>query len=221
MGPYISNPLLNPPNAIGELLPTLPLADPALNKQQMIEAANPNLYGRDSGVEETSKVEFKNPLDNPKIAKEIQSNPDAVYGYSPKQESPLNKFGVDRTNPDEVAFARAERMKYLEKLKNKKIQLKEEIAKLEEDGLSIEAIARLKVEQRNQERMETYIKSNNIEGLKAMKERNLLQYGRAEGPTHEQLFEKYGSWEAVIYGSLRTNPAMDVLTGLYDNIGGN
>lgn len=28
-------------------------------------------------------------------------------------------------------------------------------------------------------------------------------------------FEKYGSWEEVIYGSVRTSPAMDVLTGLY------
>ncbi|WP_432665101.1 contractile injection system protein, VgrG/Pvc8 family [Wukongibacter baidiensis] len=56
MAPYISNPLLNAPNAIGELLPTLPLVDPALNKQQLIEAGNPNLYGRDSGVEVTGET---------------------------------------------------------------------------------------------------------------------------------------------------------------------
>lgn len=40
----------------------------------------------------------------------------------------------------------------------------------------------------------------------AMKERNILEYGRAEGPTPEQLYKKYGSWEDVIYGSLKTNP---------------
>ncbi|WP_432665091.1 hypothetical protein R9X47_02350 [Wukongibacter baidiensis] len=48
--------MLNAPNGTGELLPALPLADPASNKQQMIEASNPNLKGRDSGVEETSEI---------------------------------------------------------------------------------------------------------------------------------------------------------------------
>ncbi|ALZ61242.1 MULTISPECIES: hypothetical protein [Bacillus] len=42
-------------------------------------------------------------------------------------------------------------------------------------------------------------------------ERNILEYGKAEGPTPEQLYKKYGSWENVIYGSLKTNPAMDVI----------
>lgn len=85
----------------------------------------------------------------------------------------------------------------------------------------MEEIARLKVEERNQGRMETYIKSNNLDGLNAMKERNILEYGRAERPTPEQLYKKYGSWEDVIYGSLKTNPAMDVLTGLFHSMGGN
>ena len=67
----------------------------------------------------------------------------------------------------------------------------------------MEEIARLKVEERNQGRMETYIKSNNLDGLNAMKERNILEYGRAEGYTPEQLYKKYGSWEDVIYGSLK------------------
>ena len=81
--------------------------------------------------------------------------------------------------------------------------------------MSIEEIATLKVEQRNFERMQSYINSKNLEGLNAMKERNILQYGRSEGPTPIQLFEKYGSWEEVIYSSVRTSPAMDVLIGLY------
>ena len=34
-------------------------------------------------------------------------------------------------------------------------------------------------------------------------ERNILEYGKAEGPTPEQLYKKYGSWENVIYGSLK------------------
>ena len=63
----------------------------------------------------------------------------------------------------------------------KRIQLEQDIKNLQNDGLSMEGIARLKVEERNQGRMETYIKSNNLDGLNAMKERNILEYGRAEG----------------------------------------
>ncbi|WP_176444840.1 peptidoglycan-binding domain-containing protein [Paenibacillus herberti] len=155
------------------------------------------------------------PLSNPKIAKEIETNPDAVYGYSPQKESPLDKFGVNWTNPQQVAYARAKRMEYLQKMEQKKIKLENEVAKLENEGMSITDIAKMKVEQRNSDRMQSYIDSNNYEGLAAMKERNIQQYGRPEGPTPEQLFEKYGSWEEVIYSSVRTSPAMDVLTGLY------
>ena len=52
----------------------------------------------------------------------------------------------------------------------KRIQLEQDIKNLQNDGLSMEEIARLKVEERNQGRMETYIKSNNLDGLNAMKE---------------------------------------------------
>ncbi|CAM4379538.1 Cytoplasmic protein [Bacillus albus] len=172
------------------------------------------------GTRREINSKLRNPLDNPKIAKEIEGNTEAVYGYSPKKESALNKFGVDWTNGDEVAYARSERIKYHEKIQQKRIQLEQDIKNLQNDGLSMEEIARLKVEERNQGRMETYIKSNNLDGLNAMKERNILEYGRAEGPTPEQLYKKYGSWEDVIYGSLKTNPAMDVLTGLFHSMGG-
>ena len=155
------------------------------------------------------------PLSNPKIAKEIEANPDAVYGYSPKKGSPLDKFGVDWTDPKQVASARSKRMEYLQNMEQKKIKLEKEVAQLRSEGMSIEEIAKMKVEQRNRDRMQSYIDSNNYEGLAAMKERNIQQYGRAEGPTPEQLFEKYGSWEELIYSSVRTSPAMDVLTGLY------
>lgn len=144
------------------------------------------------GTEGEINSKLRNPLDNSKIAKEIEGNTEAVYGYSPKKESALNKFEVDWTNGDEVAYARSERIKYHEKIQQKRIQLEQDIKNLQNDGLSMEEIARLKVKERNQGRMETYIKSNNLDGLNAMKERNILEYGRAEGPTPEQLFKKYG-----------------------------
>lgn len=93
--------------------------------------------------------------------------------------------------------------------------MENEVAKLKEEGMSMEDIARKKVQQRNQERIESYIKSDNLEGLKAMKERNLIEYGRAEGPTADQLFKSKGSWDEVIYGSVKSSAAMDVLVVLY------
>ena len=71
------------------------------------------------GTRREINSKLRNPLDNPKIAKEIEGNTEAVYGYSPKKESALNKFGVDWTNGDEVAYARSERIKYHEKYNKK------------------------------------------------------------------------------------------------------
>ena len=52
--------------------------------------------GNSKKIEEMGKFD---PLINPKIANEVESNADAVYGYSPKKGSPLDRFGVDWTNP--------------------------------------------------------------------------------------------------------------------------
>jgi len=47
-----------------------------------------------------------------------------------------------------------------------------------------------------------------------MQERNLIEYGRKQGPTADQLFEKKGSWEYVVFGSVKSSRAMDALLGL-------
>ncbi|MBO1580118.1 hypothetical protein [Bacillus sp. XF8] len=185
---------------------------------QYVKDTGEKVFGRGEKdvVKEGSIAKGKiDPLSNPKIAKEIEANSDAVYGYSPKQESPIDKFGIDWTNSEEVAFARTERIKYLRELEQKRNQLTNEVTKLQNEGMSIEEIAGMKVEKRNLDRIQSYLDSNNLEGLNAMKARNLQKYGREEGPTPEQLFKKYGSWEDVIYSSTKSSPAMDVLTGLY------
>lgn len=171
---------------------------------------------------ENTKFTYKNnPLDNPKVSKEVIENPQAVYGYSPKPESSLIKFKVDWTNPKEVAYAKNERIKYHEDIKMQKANLNDEIGRLRSEGLSLEQIAKIKVNQRNEVRINNYLKSGNKNGLESLKKRNLEQYGNPQGPTPNQLYEKYGSWEEVIYASTRSNPGMDVLTGLYDIYGGN
>ncbi|MGR5961591.1 hypothetical protein ACT7DN_04685 [Bacillus paranthracis] len=47
-------------------------------------------------------------------------------------------------------------------------------------------------------------------GLNAMKE-IFLNMARQKDLHLNNFIKKYGSWENVIYGSLKTNPAMDVI----------
>ena len=42
------------------------------------------------------------------------------------------------------------------------------------------------------------------------------QYGDENGPTVESLYEKYGSWQAVLEKALGTNAGMDACLGFYD-----
>jgi hypothetical protein len=172
-------------------------------------------------VGETKFTYKNNPMDNPKAVKDIMENPEAVYGYSPKPESNLSKFNVDWTNAEQVADAQAQRIKYHEGLKIEKAKINQDVENLLKEGSSMEDIARMKVNERNAHRIETYIKDGNLEGLESMKARNMRQYQNPDGPTPEQLFKKYGSWEEVINSSVRSNPGMDACTGLYDIYGGN
>ncbi len=174
---------------------------------------------RMSDSEGKSRFTYKNkPMDNPKAAKDIVENPNAVYGYSPKPDSSLNEYVkiIDWTDQKQVAQAQAERIKYHKKLEIEKAVLKEKTQRLTDKGYSIKDIAKLVVDERNKNRMQIYIKSGNIKGLEAMKIRNIRKYNNADGPTADYLFNKYGSWEDVIYSSIRSNPGMDACTGLYD-----
>jgi hypothetical protein len=155
-----------------------------------------------------------NPLADPKVAKQIRKDSSAIYGYSPKPGKGLDKFGIDFSDAGQVASARAKRIEYLQDLEKKKAALTEEVSMLQHEGMSLEDIARLKVDSRNQSRIDSYLQSNNLDGLKSMQERNLIEYGRKQGPTADQLFEIKGSWEDVIFGSVKSSRAMDVLLGL-------
>ncbi|WP_062261267.1 hypothetical protein [Endozoicomonas arenosclerae] len=168
----------------------------------------------DQDNQEPEKAAKSNPLSDPKVAKQIKEDSLAIYGYSPIEGKGLDKFNIDFSNPEQVSSARKKRIDYLKNLQKKKTALIEEVKQLQNEGMSLESIARLKVENRNKSRIDSYLKSNNLDGLKSMQERNLIEYGRKEGPTVEQLFEKKGSWKAVIFGSVKSSKAMDILLGL-------
>ena len=57
----------------------------------------------------------------------------------------------------------------------------------------------------------------NPEALSKTKESNLETYGQEEGPTPDQLYEKYGSWPLVIQKAFAPNLGMDAVCGLYDD----
>ena len=153
------------------------------------------------------------PMENPSAAKDIVVNPDAVYGYSPNPESTrLGKYAdaLDWTNEEEVAAAREERRAYIEE--NKKLY--SVIEEMLGQGKNVEEIAREVSRIRNENRLAAY--DNNPEGLELVKQSNLDTYGHEEGPTADQLFEKYGSWQTVIEKALSTNAGMDACLGFYD-----
>lgn len=41
--------------------------------------------------------------------------------------------------------------------------------------------------------------------------RFIEEYGRREGPTVEQLYEKYGFYDDIIYSSVKVNQGMNVI----------
>ena len=153
------------------------------------------------------------PMENPAAAKDIVVNPDAVYGYSPNPESTrLGKYAdaIDWADEAAVAAAREERRAYIEE--NKKMY--RVIEEMLGQGKNVEEIAREVSRIRNENRLAAY--DNDPEGLELVKQSNLDTYGHEEGPTADQLFEKYGSWQTVIEKALSTNAGMDACLGFYD-----
>ena len=152
------------------------------------------------------------PRNNPEAMKDIIENPDAVYGFSPDPESTRlgNYAAYDWTDPEFVAKAQADRRAYHESMES----MVEIIYRMRDEGASVEEMARAVSEERNRLRMAVY--ENDPEGLAATKESNLKTYGHEDGPTPDELFEKYGSWTIVMQKAFSANMGMDACCGLYD-----
>ena len=154
------------------------------------------------------------PMENPEAAKDIIVNPDAVYGYSPNPDSVrLGAYAdEDWTDPEKVAKWRAERAEY----HAQNAELYQMINTMKSEGKSVEEIARAVSSRRNEIRIESY--KDDAEGLEKLKKSNLETYGHEEGPTPDELYEKYGSWQKVIEKALSSNPGMDACLGFYDEM---
>ncbi len=166
----------------------------------------------DSVLPQAFQGYLHDPMTNPKAAADILEDPNAVYGYVPNPASarlgPYADF--DFTDPTAVASARQDREEYHESVHELYVMIED----MKDAGYTIEQIARAVSGRRNQIRLEYY--RDDPEGLAMVKESNLAKYGNEMGGTPEFFYEKYGSWEAIIEGSLSTNAGMDAILGLYD-----
>ena len=152
------------------------------------------------------------PMKNPKAAKDIIVDSNAVYGYSPNPESTrLGEYAkYDWSDREFVAEEKKKREEYHESMQELYVM----ISDMRAAGKETEEIARAVSTRRNELRLESY--KDDPEGLEIVKASNLATYGNENGPTPEYLYEKYGSWETVIEKAISSNPGADACLGLYD-----
>ena len=162
--------------------------------------------------EESPFTYVHDPRLNPEAMADIIENPDAVYGFSPSPES--KRLGTyaeyDWTDPDFVAEAQTARREYHESMDT----MTDIIYRMRDEGASLEEIARAVSTERNRLRLAAY--DGDPDGLAKAKASNLETYGQEEGPTPDQLFEKYGDWTIVLQKAFSANMGMDACCGLYD-----
>lgn len=105
---------------------------------------------------------------------------------------------------DEKVEAQRIRMRYH--------QLLEDMHRTEADlraaGATEEEVARELVDMRNQAKEITRAGMTPAE-VRILEERNQAKYGNPLGPTADQLYAKYGSWELVSDAAMRTSYAVD------------
>ena len=162
-----------------------------------------------------SKRTFKyehDPRLNPSAMADIVEDKTAVYGFRPSKTGSLKAYAdMDWTDPEVVEAGRQERIAYHKSLETMYYILDEMV----KGGADIQTIARALSARRNEIRFAAY--ENDPEGLETLKKRNLEKYGHEEGPLPDELYEQYGSWEAVLVKAFSANSGMDACLGLYDD----
>lgn len=152
------------------------------------------------------------PRENPAAMADILVNPQAVYGFSPDPASArLGTYAdYDWTDPVLVAKAREERKAYHDSMES----MTDILYRMRAEGASVEEMAKAVSAERN--RLRLAVHQDDPEGLAKVRESNLKTYGHEEGPTVDQLYEKYGSWTTVLQKAFSPNLGMDACCGLYD-----
>ena len=192
----------------------LPVDDKTL--EELREALKwPFLYEEEDSEAAAQSSGFSyvhDPRKNPEAMKDIVENADAVYGFSPDPESKrLGSYAqYDWTDPDFVAKAKEERIAYHDSLES----MTDILYKMRDEGATMEEMARAVSAERNRLRLAAY--ADDPAGLADVKKSNLETYGHEDGPTPDEMYEKYGSWETVLQKSFSANLGMDACCGLFD-----
>jgi len=171
------------------------------------------VFGFAVAMEKTETWHYiHDPAQNPNAMKDIVVNPDAVYGFSPDPESTrLGPYAeYDWTDPVFVAEAQESRREYHKSMAS----MMDILYRMRDEGATIEEMARSVSTERNVLRLASC--KGDPEELAKLKASNLETYGHEEGPTPEELFEKYGSWQTVLQKAFSPNLGMDAVCGLYD-----
>ena len=149
---------------------------------------------------------------NPSAMADIVEDTEAVYGFRPSETGSLKQYAsADWSDPAVVEQGRQDRIAYHDSI----AELYDLLGKMRAAESNIEEIARAVSIKRNELRLAAY--EGNPDGLATVKARNLEQYGHEEGPTPDELYEKYGSWEMVLEKAFSANSGMDACLGLYDD----
>lgn len=143
-----------------------------------------------------------------KVPADLEPNAAGVYGYMPKEgtEFHQSKWGVDWTDPEATAGATAKRIDYHEGMEQKEAW----IADQRSAGVPDEEIAQQITNSRNADRLSYYAE----EQLPGVYARNLAKYGDKMGPSYDYLIESGKTPQQIIESATRTNPTMDILTGI-------
>ncbi len=166
-----------------------------------------------SAAPDEGHIYVHNPEEDPLAMKDIVVNPDAVYGYSPDPESRrLGEYAsYDWSDKALVESSREDRIAYHNDIE----EMADKVSGLVEEGRSVEEIAVEISTLRNEIRMRA--NEGDPERLAKVRASNLKEYGNENGPTPEFLYDKYGSWTAVLLKAFASNRGMDACLGLYDD----
>ncbi|WP_406451182.1 hypothetical protein OG782_15170 [Streptomyces sp. NBC_00876] len=111
--------------------------------------------------------------------------------------------------PQEREIARDQRMRYHDLLED----MEREECTMRAEGRSEEDIARTLVQMRNDAK-DVIRAGMSPEQVAELEARNQKKYGNPLGPTADQLYMKYGSWEKVTEAATRSSAAVDHELGL-------
>ncbi|MFE7567558.1 hypothetical protein ACFU76_11400 [Streptomyces sp. NPDC057539] len=135
--------------------------------------------------------------------------PDNAPAFAPCTSKDPVVCRIREMTPEEREQAREVRIQYHHLLD----RMRQVADGMRAEGASDEDIARVMVDMRNDAKDITRA-GMSPEAIRLLEERNMKKYGNPLGPTADQLYAKYGSWQAVIEASTRTSPEVDRELGL-------